>query len=357
MEQKILKTVKETSLNITEIAKLYNISKEEVIKILTRNEYYELLDNPSARLPTTKRLREASLYFINNDIAYSNVAKMFGVRKTKLKEYLEKWYPSKQVVKQNYNEHIFDEIDTEEKAYWLGFIFADGYINSEPLEGGTSYKFELTLAYKDIDHLRKFANFIGYNKNISKKVCNRNDKEYTAARIGISSKHLWNTLNNLGCTPRKSLTLKFPNESIFKDKSLIRHFIRGYVDGDGTLGVYDSKVGEYVYHNKCICSVLGTKGFLENLKEFFKFDRPIETAGSQKYPNNAFKIVYSCKQALEVSSILYRNSKIYLDRKYLKYLEFCRLYEESYKELPTKIGEGCDANPEVTTEIKESVAP
>ena len=77
MEQKILKTVEETNLNVTEIAKLYNVNREEVIRILIQNEYYEFLDNPNARLPTTKRLRKASLYFINNDIAYANVAKKY----------------------------------------------------------------------------------------------------------------------------------------------------------------------------------------------------------------------------------------------------------------------------------------
>lgn len=49
----------------------------------------------------------------------------------------------------------------------------------------------------------------------------------------VTNYHLWNTLNNYGCIPNKSLTLKFPDESIFKSKDLIRHFIRGYFDGDG----------------------------------------------------------------------------------------------------------------------------
>ena len=100
-----------------------------------------------------------------------------------------------------------------------------------------------------------------------------------------------------------------------------------------------------------MCSVLGTKEFLEDLKKFFKFNRPINLAGSQEHPNNAFKITYSCKQALEVSSILYKNSKIYLDRKYLKYLEFCRLYEESYRGLEGKNGELWDENTVLNSEI------
>ena len=37
------------------------------------------------------------------------------------------------LVKGEYNKNVFDTIDTEEKAYWLGFIYADGYLNSSPL--------------------------------------------------------------------------------------------------------------------------------------------------------------------------------------------------------------------------------
>ncbi|MGM9535052.1 MAG: hypothetical protein ACI3VR_07355, partial [Intestinibacter sp.] len=61
-----------------------------------------------------------------------------------------------------FNEHIFDVIDTEEKAYWLGFIFADGYIGSTPLEPNKKsvYNFELSLKLEDTSHLEKFKSFI-----------------------------------------------------------------------------------------------------------------------------------------------------------------------------------------------------
>ena len=49
-------------------------------------------------------------------------------------------------------------------------------------------------------------------------------------------------------------------------------------------------------------------------------------------------------------------STIYLDRKYEKFIYFRQLYEKSYRPIQTNIGEGCDANTEITTEIKESVA-
>ena len=78
-------------------------------------------------------------------------------------------------------------------------------------------------------------------------------------RLGVANKHLWETLNSYGCTPKKSLTLKFPNESIFKDKSLIRHFIRGYWDGDGCLSWSNKE------HTSPSVSVVGTKEFLYSI--------------------------------------------------------------------------------------------
>ena len=128
-----------------------------------------------------------------------------------------------------FNEHIFDVIDTEEKAYWLGFIFADGYISSR------DNSFELSLKGSDIEHLHKFNKFMEHNKdNVKLGEVKNKDKTFLRCRWGIANKHLWNTLNNLGCTPRKSLTLQFPNIS----EELKIPFIRGYFDGDGCLSYY-----------------------------------------------------------------------------------------------------------------------
>lgn len=57
---------------------------------------------------------------------------------------------------------------------------------------------------------------MGHNKdNVKIGYVNCNGKRCVRCRWEIVNKHLWNTLNNLGCTPRKSLTLKFPSLSIF----------------------------------------------------------------------------------------------------------------------------------------------
>ena len=70
------------------------------------------------------------------------------------------------------NEHIFDTIDTEEKAYWLGFLFADGNVSKR------DNCFEMSLAEKDKEHLEKFNNFINHSRNIKLKKVKLNNKVF-----------------------------------------------------------------------------------------------------------------------------------------------------------------------------------
>ena len=212
-----------------------------------------------------------------------------------------------------FNEYKFDIIDSEEKAYWLGFIFADGNIAKD------SNNVELSLSYNDIKHLQKFNIFMEHEKDII-NISNvtYNDKIYKRCRWIVNNKHLHDTLNNLGCIPAKSLILKFPDINIFKNISLIRHFIRGYVDGDGSI-TYNNKE-----HSICELSILGTEDFLTCLQEYIpkKLLYKIQSSGS-----SAKVLNINGKNAFNIIKYLYSNSTIYLQRKYEKYKEFCRLYQ------------------------------
>jgi intein/homing endonuclease len=86
-----------------------------------------------------------------------------------------------------------------------------------------------------------------------------NNKIFGRCRWSVQSKHLWNVLNSYGCVPKKSLILKFPSISIFDNKNLIVHFIRGYFDGDGCIS-YGNKS-----HTKCSINIVGTYDFLNTL--------------------------------------------------------------------------------------------
>lgn len=115
----------------------------------------------------------------------------------------------------------------------------------------------------------------------------------------------------LGCIPNKSLTLTFPDLNIFKYEYLIYDFIRGYVDGDGNI----SPSRGYIQ-----ISIFGTENFLLGIRKYFPdFSYPKKDKRS-----NVFFIRSSHKKAEKISSKLYKNATIFLDRKYSKFAELCR---------------------------------
>lgn len=238
------------------------------------------------------------------------------------------------------DETVFDSMDTEEQFYWLGFLYADGNISK------TGNRLELTLALKDIDHLEKFRNFLKLTTEI--KTVLRNG--HYACRLYVRNKHLWETLNNLGCVPCKSLILEFPKKEIFKNnKMFILHFIRGYVDGDGCLSYYWNK--QHTSINTQV-SIVSTESFLNSIKKLFGNKHGyIHNKSSKDWENKAYQLTFNGAIARKFARYLYEKATIYMQRKYEKYLYFCRLEEESSLRKSSKIGEGWDANTEVNSGI------
>lgn len=240
------------------------------------------------------------------------------------------------------DETVFDTIDTEEKAYWLGFLYADGNLNSK------EYKLEINLCANDWQHLKKFQDFLKYTEDKVRISPNYGYKgSDDICRFSVRNKHIWEALNSKGCTPRKSLTLTFPDKAIFSDKKLIFDFIRGYCDGDGTLGIYP--VAGSINHLRENLGFVGTESFLQSIVEFLGE----YTKVCPKKDNKAFKISYSDLKARKVARMLYENATIYLDRKYQIYKQFCQHEEESSLKKSSKIGESCDANTEVSSVISK----
>lgn len=163
-----------------------------------------------------------------------------------------------QALKYCCNEHYFDIIDTEHKAYWIGFLCADGYIYAP--KAHCSGKVGIALKQNDIDILKQLKYYLQYtgpirsyeNKTPYGKVC--------YSRLLISSSVLYEALNNKGVIPHKTLVLEFPSEDIIPH-NLLRHFIRGYLDGDGTITKSSAKSFKI--------SFVGTYQFLKGVAHFF----------------------------------------------------------------------------------------
>ena len=241
-----------------------------------------------------------------------------------------------------FNIHVFDEIDTEEKAYWLGFIFADGYIGSTPIRDDKKsiYNFEISLQKSDSKHLEKFKEFISFEKDVT--------IDSFRCRIMVANKHFWTTLNNLGCTPRKSLTLSFPENL---PEHLIKHFIRGYFDGDGCISRYI-----HVHTVSPNISLLGTPEFLSKIKEITNIE--CDFTQDKRRTEQTLTMQFNKENGIKFINYLYSDATIYLDRKYKLYNFFkngSRSVEEFAELLQTNIGEDCDVNTEIIEETKESL--
>lgn len=288
------------------IGKQYGVSYATIVKIL-KDLGIKVINRQNQHIWTDADL----INDFNNGLSGEQIRKKWGIDKSILYSHLKK-HRLRLTNYQNqckFNEHVFDCIDTEEKAYWLGFIFADGYISSHTPNKKKTYRFELSLAIKDKDHLDKFNIFMGYLGNNVKCDSYR-------CRWFIGNKHLWTTLNNYGCTPRKSLTLKFPDKTIFKSKDLIRHFIRGYFDGDGCVTLQKNK-----YSIRPYVSIIGTWEFLNSIEHYLNYPTLAKIYKDKRSQKNTYTLWFKTIESFDFLDKVYENATIYLNRKYNRYLQ------------------------------------
>lgn len=158
------------------------------------------------------------------------------------------------------DEAYFDCIDTTDKAYILGFLYADG---SNCIDKCT---IAMSLQEEDRDILEKIRLTIGSEKPLEYlDYSNKHDHGYTYKnqyRLLMFNKHMCESLKNIGMTPNKSLSLDFPNI----DPKLYSHFVRGYFDGDGS--VYRTIKNEN--NHRIAVTITSTEKFCEKLIEVVK---------------------------------------------------------------------------------------
>ena len=123
----------------------------------------------------------------------------------------------------SYNKEYFKEIDGPTKAYWLGFLYADGYTTMDDRWG-------LEIMLSDKEHLQNLLNEIEYTG----KMKGRKRENTETCSVVIKNKLMTNSLIEKGVVPKKTEILKFPSPDIL-NPIYYRDFIRGFFDGDGCI--------------------------------------------------------------------------------------------------------------------------
>jgi hypothetical protein len=198
--------------------------------------------------------------YLDDHLSIGSIAEKMGCSISKVQKYLEREgltrtnLDSKKLLSKlmHPNSTFFDAVDTEEKAYWLGFFYADGYLANN----GSTLKIDLSV--RDVVHLQRFANIFQTKVRIYKRSPDkRNGKVYASARCSITCTYLWGALIEKGVQQGNTLS---EDISIFEHipENLMHHFVRGIFDGDGS--VYRHKSGGLGF------SLVGSNPFMEHLR-------------------------------------------------------------------------------------------
>jgi hypothetical protein len=261
----------------------------------------------------------------NKFLTYSEIAEKIGVgRRTIERAYKTLNMKRKRVhkgmlkTKYSYDRNYFEKIDTEDKAYFLGFLYADGC--------NTKQGFRLQISQKDEDVLLKLKENIKYTGKLyykkggeMKGLGNNKDKIYITnptCVFQLKSTHVSRQLIKLGCIPKKSLILKFPTEEQVPSY-LLHHFMRGYFDGDGCVSIYNTKQRGWNETKYSVC-IAGTENFIIDLQKILIKECRLNKT---KIRNKTISTLsYGSRlQILRIKEYLYKNATIYMDRKFKKF--------------------------------------
>jgi intein-encoded DNA endonuclease-like protein len=188
---------------------------------------------------------------------------------------------------------FFKSIDTEEKAYFLGIMFSDGSVS----------KNQFYLKLNDEDVVIKFKEALKCEYPIR-----HNEVPYYNYVLEVSCQEMCNDLIKLGCVPNKTKVLEFPD----MNDNLKRHFIRGFMDGDGCIRV-GSTLG------KCMFDIASASyNFIVQLKDTLQ-PHTTHIGISKETSYDVWHLRCAGKQVKTLLDWLYQDSSVYMKRKYFKY--------------------------------------
>lgn len=190
------------------------------------------------------------------------IAKMFNVSEDTVRRWMKENNINIRKRKYNVNEQYFSDIDSPEKAYWLGFLSADGYVHQE------RGQLTIELQESDREHLEKFRKAIQCSAPIIEIYCGKN-KEFLHYRFSVKCRKMIQDLEQYNIVQKKSLIF-YPKNI---PKELFKYWLIGYIDGDGCI---------FQARKRLKISITGTLKTLQIIKDYFQ-------------SNNVIRLEHRCK--------------------------------------------------------------
>jgi hypothetical protein len=208
---------------------------------------------------------------------------------------------------------FFDAIDSEEKAYWLGFLAADADVGDEG-------RLSMSLKPSDREHLYRLKYSLKSTHPVTDYTSNSgyHGRQVTFSVLDIGSSRLVRGLTLNGVGPKKTFALRWPSHL---EPDLLKHYLRGMVDGDGSLTTYvrqspDNGKLEMQYR----FSLTSNTTFLEECQRYLveacdlRYTKLARKRGGN--PNIATLPYGGRRQVERIFRLLYDDAGIFLLRKY-----------------------------------------
>ena len=284
-----------------QIAKQFNLSTATVSRIARINNLPRRSGNSGVRL-SNKQIEEIKFKYTNS-VPLITLQKEYNIGYDRIKNILKDCENISAAKRLNPNliENYFENIDSDDKAYWLGWIISDGAITYQPEK--SKFQIELTIKEEDEDVLHLLEKDLG----VQNKVYYSQGKY---KRFSLGSKKIVTDLINLGITQNKTFSVKVPQF----DKKFNSAFLRGLFDGDGGFTTYTRTSGQ-----KCMeLSFCGNEYIMSWVLKTLLEDIPTLTKNSITKENSIKRARWSSKKdIILIRNYLYNNhNNHFLSRKY-----------------------------------------
>lgn len=232
------------------------------------------------------------------------VAQQLGVSKYTVLQYAKDVNDPSSYRKYTCNSNFFDDIDCQNKAYWLGIMITDGSISSSDNS--------VTLSSTDEGMLKAFIKVLESDYPISiYERSKENPKWKDTYVVRIFDEHLKDTLIKQGVNPNKVRNVSFPQHL---DKALRRHFIRGMFDGDGSVWITEKGRPGF--------SITGYLPFMAEVQEVLIKEAGVTKTKLAQRKEYSGDIRYGGKENLQkLYDYLYKDARCFLKRKRDKFKE------------------------------------
>lgn len=272
----------------------FGISPVTVKNVLDRNNIQKRTSGGIYKLPNEEIINK-----YKSGLSCNKIALEYGVTFHTISNILKKYNIKRDNIYHNLNliENYWENIDSFDKAYFLGFLLADGNI--------TKNQVKMELSKKDEEILYIFNNYTNSsNKIIS--IDRKNKGKFSA--FSVKRKKWIEDLSKYGMVPNKTFITEIPKLNL----DLMPHLIRGLIDGDGWITCKGNQIG--------FC---GTEKCVTQLRDYLVSTLGVFNVKIIHQNTNVWQVSWSSKRDIKlIGEYIYKDKHdCFLLRKYKNYLE------------------------------------